>query len=387
MSETKVSLRYVTPVLMSFFVMSFCDLVGIGVDRVKLDFSLSNALAQLIPSAVFLWFFILSVPVGILQGRLGKRNVLNLGMLITAGGLFIPLIYYSFSSVLFAFALLGIGNTIVQVSANPLLVDVVPASKRSSFLSLSQFIKAVGSMIAPPLAGWTAAQFGDWKIIFIAFGLVSLLAVGWLALTPLEESKNLENRPTFRSSFRLLLNRYILMMVAGIFLVVGIDVGINAFSGQFLLDKFSSDRMLAESARSLYFLGKMIGTFGGAIMLVRFSSPKFLFWSSVTGLISILFLLVAPSDLAALIIIFIIGVGVANIFPLIFSLTVEKYPLRANEISGLMIMAVSGGAVLPPLMGWISDMSGQVIWGMLLLPASAGYLVFVSLMNQKSKAY
>jgi fucose permease len=386
MLETKVSLRYATPVLMSFFVMSFCDLVGIGVDRVKLDFSLSNALAQLIPSAVFLWFFILSVPVGILQGRIGKRNVLNLGMLITAGGLFIPFIYYSFSSVLLAFALLGIGNTIVQVSANPLLVDVVPASKRSSFLSLSQFIKAVGSMIAPPLAGWTAAQFGDWKIIFIAFGVVSLLAVGWLALTPLEEIKISENRATFSSSFKLLLDRYIFMMVAGIFLVVGIDVGINAFSGQFLLDKFSSDRMLAESARSLYFLGKMVGTLGGAVMLVRFSSPKFLFWSSVTGLISILVLLVAPSDLAAVIIIFIIGLGVANIFPLIFSLTVEKYPLRANEISGLMIMAVSGGAVLPPLMGWISDMTGQVILGMLLLPASAGYLLLVSLINQKSKA-
>jgi fucose permease len=386
MLETKVSLRYVTPVLMSFFVMSFCDLVGIGVDRVKLDFSLSNTLAQLIPSAVFLWFFILSVPVGILQGRIGKRNVLNLGMLITAGGLFIPFIYYSFSSVLLAFALLGIGNTIVQVSANPLLVDVVPASKRSSFLSLSQFIKAVGSMIAPPLAGWTAAQFGDWKIIFIAFGVVSLLAVGWLALTPLEEIKISENRATFSSSFKLLLDRYIFMMVAGIFLVVGIDVGINAFSGQFLLDKFSSDRMLAESARSLYFLGKMVGTLGGAVMLVRFSSPKFLFWSSVTGLISILVLLVAPSDLAAVIIIFIIGLGVANIFPLIFSLTVEKYPLRANEISGLMIMAVSGGAVLPPLMGWISDMTGQVILGMLLLPASAGYLLLVSLINQKSKA-
>jgi fucose permease len=386
MLETKVSLRYVTPVLMSFFVMSFCDLVGIGVDRVKLDFSLSNTLAQLIPSAVFLWFFILSVPVGILQGRIGKRNVLNLGMLITAGGLFIPFIYYSFSSVLLAFALLGIGNTIVQVSANPLLVDVVPASKRSSFLSLSQFIKAVGSMIAPPLAGWTAAQFGDWKIIFIAFGVVSLLAVGWLALTPLEETKISESRATFSSSFKLLLDRYIFMMVAGIFLVVGIDVGINAFSGQFLLDKFSSDRMLAESARSLYFLGKMVGTLGGAVMLVRFSSPKFLFWSSVTGLISILVLLVAPSDLAAVIIIFIIGLGVANIFPLIFSLTVEKYPLRANEISGLMIMAVSGGAVLPPLIGWISDMTGQVILGMLLLPASAGYLLLVSLINQKSKA-
>ncbi len=52
-------MKFVTPVLMSFFVMSFCDLVGIGVDRVKIDFTLSNTLAQLIPSAVFLWFFVL----------------------------------------------------------------------------------------------------------------------------------------------------------------------------------------------------------------------------------------------------------------------------------------------------------------------------------------
>ncbi len=241
-------------------------------------------------------------------------------------------------------------------------------------------------MVAPPLAGWTAAQFGDWKIIFIVFGVVSLLSVTWLALTPIEETKISEERASFSSSFRLLLNGYILMMVAGIFLVVGIDVGINAFSGQFLLDKFSSDRMLAESARSFYFLGKMVGTLGGALMLVRLSSRKFFFWSSVTGLISILLLLIAPSDLAAVIIIFIIGLGVANVFPLIFSLTVEKYPFRANEISGLMIMAVSGGAVLPPLMGWISDTTGQVTWGMLLLLFAAAYLVVVSLINQKSKA-
>lgn len=386
MSEKKISLRYVTPVLMSFFVMSFCDLVGIGVDRVKLDFSLSNTLAQLIPSAVFLWFFVLSVPVGILQDRLGKRNVLNLGMLITAAGLFIPFVVYSFSSVLFAFALLGIGNTVVQVSANPLLIDVVPATRRSSFLSFSQFIKAVGSMIAPPLAGWTAAQFGDWKIIFIVFGVVSLITTVWLALTPVKESKISEERATFSSSFRLLLNGYIFMMVAGIFLLVGIDVGINAFSGQFLLDKFSSDRIFAESARSIYFFGKMLGTFGGAVMLTVFSSRKFFFWSSVTGLLSILVLLFAPSGTTAAIIIFIIGVGIANIFPLIFSLTIEKYPLRANEISGLMIMAVSGGAVLPPLMGWISDTTGNVTSGMLVLLASAAYLLFVSLINQKSKA-
>ena len=146
----KLNFTYVIPVLVSFFVMSFCDLVGIGVDRVKVDFGLSNTLAQLIPSAVFVWFFILSVPVGILQDRIGKRNMVNIGMGITAIGLFIPFLFYTFTTVLFGFALLGIGNTIVQVSANPLLVDVVPSNRTSSFLSFSQFIKAIGSMIAAP---------------------------------------------------------------------------------------------------------------------------------------------------------------------------------------------------------------------------------------------
>lgn len=378
-------MKFVTPVLMSFFVMSFCDLVGIGVDRVKMDFTLSNTLAQLIPSAVFLWFFVLSVPVGILQDRIGKRTVLNIGMLITAMGLFFPYFFYSFETALFGFVLLGIGNTIVQVSANPLLVDVVPANRRSSFLSFSQFVKAIGSMIAAPLAGWLALQFGDWKLLFLVFGVVSLLSVVWLYFTDIDETKNTEKRATFASSFALLGNGYISLMVLGIFLVVGIDVGINAFSGQFLLAKFNSAQTFAESGRSVYFFGKMLGTFGGAILLAKLSTRKFFLGSTILGLISILALIFAPADSLAMVLIFVIGLGVANIFPIIYSLTVEKYPLRANEISGLMIMAVCGGAVLPLLMGWISDLSGNVTTAMMVLVAAISYLLFVSVFSLRSK--
>lgn len=379
-------MKYVVPVLMSFFVMSFCDLVGIGVDRVKIDFELSNTLAQLIPSAVFLWFFVLSVPVGILQDRIGKRNVLNLGMVITALGLFFPYFFYSFEMALLGFAMLGIGNTIVQVSANPLLVDVVPSNRRSSFLSFSQFVKSIGSMIAAPLAGWFALQFGDWKLLFLVYGIVSLLVVAWLYFTKIEETKNTEERATFASSFKLLGNGYISTMVLGIFLVVGIDVGINAFSGQFLLTKFGSEQTFAESGRSIYFFGKMLGTFGGAILLSKISTRKFFLWSSIIGLASILSLIFAPSENAAMVIIFIIGLGVANIFPIIFSLTVEKYPLRSNEISGLMIMAVCGGAVLPLLMGWISDMTSSVTAAMMVLVVAIAYLLIVSLFSGKNSA-
>lgn len=386
MSKSAIPMKFVTPVLMSFFVMSFCDLVGIGVDRVKMDFNLSNTLAQLIPSAVFLWFFVLSVPVGILQDRIGKRTVLNIGMLITAIGLFFPYFFYSFEMALFGFAMLGIGNTIVQVSANPLLVDVVPANRRSSFLSFSQFVKAIGSMIAAPLAGWLALQFGDWKLLFLIFGVVSLLSVVWLYFTEIEETKNTEKRATFASSFALLGNGYISMMVLGIFLIVGIDVGINAFSGQFLLTKFNSAQTFAESGRSVYFFGKMLGTFGGAIMLTKLSTRKFFLGSTILGMISILALIFAPADSVAMVLIFVIGLGVANIFPIIYSLTVEKYPLRTNEISGLMIMAVCGGAVLPLLMGWISDLTGNVLTAMMVLVAAISYLLFVSLFSAKSKA-
>ena len=386
MEKSKISYQFLFPVLLSFFVMSFCDLVGIGVDRVKTDYpDISNTLIQLIPSAVFLWFFILSVPVGILQDRIGKRNVLNLGMLVTALGLFVPYFFYSFSTALIGFALLGIGNTIVQVSANPLLVDVVPSNRRSSFLSFSQFIKAIGSMVAAPFAGFLAGQFGDWKLIFLVFGIVSLLSVIWLYFSKIEETVNTEKRATFGSSFKLFGNGYITAMVIGIFLVVGIDVGINAISGQFLLAKFNCEQTFAESGRSVYFFGKMLGTFGGALLLAKVSSRKFFFWSSIVGLASIVGLIFAPTQMSAMVIIFIIGLGVANIFPLIFSITVGKFPTRANEISGLMIMAVSGGAAIPPLMGWIQDSTGKATATIFVLVACAIYLLGLSLFQKKEE--
>ena len=213
---------------MAFFVMSFVDLVGIGVDRVSKDMNLSATVAQLIPSAAFLWFFILSVPVGVLQSRLGKKAMLNIGMGVTALGLLVPFFLYSFPMVLTGFALLGAGNTIVQVSANPLMVDVVPGNRASSFLSFSQFVKAIGSMLGAPLAGLFAARFGNWKILFLVFGIVSILSVVWLGTTKIEETKVEGYKATFASSFRLLGNGFVVLLVLSIFLVVGVDVGFNS---------------------------------------------------------------------------------------------------------------------------------------------------------------
>ncbi len=380
MDTRKISLFIVTPVLFSFFVMSFCDLVGIGVDNAKADFQLSNTLAQLIPMAVFVWFFVLSVPIGILQDRIGKRNMVNIGMFITALGLFLPFIFYTFATLLTGFVFLGIGNTIIQVSANPLLIDVVPSSRRPSYLSFAQFVKAVGSMAAPYLATFFAVRFGDWKLVLLVFGGFSLLSMVWLHLTPVRETISTGPKASFSTSLQLLKVPFIVLMVLAIFFLVGIDVGINSSSGQFLMDKLGMDPEPAKQGRSLYFFGKMLGTFLGALLLTRIASGKFLLYSALATLITILVFIWAPTAAIALTLMFLMGMASSNIFPLIFSLTAGKYVTRANEISGLMIMAVSGGAFIPPIVGQISDLGG-ITAGMYVFVACAAYLVFVAIYN------
>ncbi len=384
MNEKKIEMRQVIPVLLSFFVMSFVDLVGIGKDRVAGDLELSEFILGLIPFSAFIWFFFLSVPVGILQARVGKKLMLNIGMAVTGVGLLIPFFFYSFATVLTGFTLLGIGNTIVQVSANPLLVDVVPGNRVSSFLSFSQFIKAIGSMIAAPLAVLFASRFGDWKLLFLVYGIVSLLSVLWLGNVKINESAITEKAPSLASAFRLLGNSFVLMMVLVIFLVVGIDVGFNYFSGTFLTEKFGIGADAAQTGRSVYFFGRMLGTFAGALMLTKLSSRKGFLYSALISIATIVLILIIPSKAAAWVLVFLLGLGVANIFPLAFSLTIQKYPERGNEISGLMMMAISGGALIPPVIGLVSDSLG-VNAGMGVLLLCAAYILIVSWVIIKKK--
>jgi fucose permease len=173
-------------------------------------------------------------------------------------------------------------------------------------------------------------------------------------------------------------------MVLGIFFLVGIDVGINSLSGQFLMQKIGMDPEPAMQGRSLYFFGKMLGTFLGALLLTRIASGRFLLVSALATLTTIVVFIFSPGALMALALMFLMGMASSNIFPLIFSLTAGNYPGRTNEISGLMIMAVSGGAFIPPLAGKISDLF-TISVGMYVFVACAVYLVFVSIYSLSKK--
>jgi fucose permease len=121
----------------------------------------------------------------------------------------------------------------------------------------------------------------------------------------------------------------------------------------------------------------MLGTFAGAILLTKISSRRFFMWTSLLGILCFLAIILVKSSALAWILIFMIGLAVANIWPLVFSIAIEKYSDRSNEISGLMMMAISGGAVIPLLVGWVSDFSNAAL-GMTVLLAGMVYLLAVS---------
>jgi fucose permease len=104
----------------------------------------------------------------------------------------------------------------------------------------------------------------------------------------------------------------------------------------------------------VFFAGETIARLTGAIVLNWIKSRPFLLLVTLVSLTGVLGLLVAPVYILALVAVFVIGLGAGNMFPVIFSLALEKMPDRANEISGLLIMAVSGGAFIPPVMGFVS---------------------------------
>jgi fucose permease len=355
--------------------MGFVDLVGIATNYVKQDFKLSDTLANLLPMTLFLWFAVLSVPTGLVMNKLGRKKTVILSMVITFLAMMIPMISYSFPMMLVAFGLLGIGNTIIQVSLNPLLTNVVAGDRLTSSLTLGQFIKAIAAFLGPIITGIAAASFGNWKLIFVIFAVITVLSALWLWSTQIHEEPVNQSGSSFGSSFSLLKDKTILMLFLGIIFVVGVDVGLNTTIPKFLMERCNILLEKAGLGTSLYFVARTIGAFAGAILLVKLSGRKFFIWSMLAAIPALVVMLLTSNLWIILAMVFIIGFAVANVFSIIFSAALKKRPDRANEISGLLIMGVAGGAIIPLIMGITSDSFGQA-GGLSILMVALGYLLF-----------
>ena len=383
----EISLRKILPVMFGFFIMGFVDIVGVSTSYVKNDFAgMNDTMVNLISLSCFLWFFLLSIPTGMLMNRIGRKKTVLLSFALHVAAMIVPLAAYDFTAVLIAFALIGIGNTLLQVSLNPLVTNVIAGDKLTGTLTLGQFVKAVSSFLGPIIAAAVTGSFLGWKMIFPIYAAISLLALVWLWLTPIAEQKVASADISIGHTFSLLKDKYIVAFFIGILVLVGVDVGMGITFPKLLMERCNLPLTDAGMGNSVYFFARTVGAFLGGILLMKLPERKFFAASvfvALAGLAGMIFLHGLWSILAC---VAVFGIGYANLFSIIFSISIQRVPERANEVSALLIVGVAGGAVIPPVLGVITDAFGSQGAAIIALSVVWLYLVFlIGAINAHSK--
>ncbi len=357
-------------VMLCFFCMGFVDLVGTASNYVKAEQDLSDSVANILPSLVFFWFLIFSVPTSVLMNKIGKKNTVLLSLVVTALSLLLPVFGNSFPLMLVAFSLLGIGNTLMQTSLNPLMALISGGKNLASQLTFGQFIKAIASFMAPLIAGWgykaLIPTFGlDWRILFAIYFIFSVVATLLLWSTPIDGDQKADKElpavgTQFVNCFRLLGVPVVLLSFLGIMCHVGIDVGTNTTAPKLLIERVGMTLDEAGFATSLYFIFRTIGCLTGSYFLRVLKTRTFFIISVVMMAASMLLMCFGDTKTLLYIGIALVGYGNSNIFSMCFAQALTAMPEKQNEVSGLMIMGLFGGTIFPLLMGFASDAMGQI---------------------------
>lgn len=395
MNNSNNSKLTLIPVMITFFTMGFVDLVGAVSNNMQEDFGLSDSAANFFPSLVFFWFLIFSVPTGMLMNKIGRKKTVLISIIITTLAVFMPL-FDSFMPtkegqlwlMYVSFSLLGIGNAVMQTSINPLVTMIVKGHLAST-LTFGQFVKAIASFIAPLIAAWgattTAPLLGlSWRILFLLFFLVGMIATLSLAFTHIEEEPGDEKASGFVDCLKMLGSPLILLSFIGIMCHVGIDVGTNAVAPKILLERLGEpgDSLSKfEYATSLYFAFRTLGCFTGSIIMRKLNIRTFFAIIVVMMGLSMIGFVFGTEQWELWAAIALVGYGNSNVFSIVFSQAMLSEPEKKNEVSGLMIMGLFGGTVFPLLMGFASDAAKAAgamypqVWAAVVMAIGVVYLL------------
>jgi len=375
------------PIFLAFFLMGLADAMGPMSDAVGKEYQISKFLSTLMPFFVFIAFAVFSVPGGLLAARIGKKKLLLLGLGLNAVACLIPSIQTpSFPVLLACIFLLGIGTTFLQVSGNPIMRDVSAEGGYSRNLAFAQGIKGLGSASSTYLVtAVTSIAFiasMGWRGTFpLFFVLMSVAFVGVL-LVRVQETKA-DVPPSIGSSLGLLKQPVFALAVLGIFLYVGAESSMGTFLFPGLKDIGVSEQTASKFGPAMFFLLLTIGRLLGGVVLTVMSARTCFRLSALLGMVGAGAIMIGSPALAFAGV-FAAGLGFANIWPMLFSITVEEKPECANELSGLMCMAISGGAIIPLIM---SKLVGPLKSMAFIIPAACfAYLFLLSLKGGRKPA-
>lgn len=411
-SSRKAALAVVTSL---FFMWGFVTVLNdVLVPHLKSIFGLQYRSASLIQSAFFLAYFVFSIPAAKLIDRSGYKRTMVVGVVIMGIGalLFIPAAMVpSYPLFLCALMVLAGGITALQVAANPYVAVLGPPQTASSRLNLAQAFNSLGTAIAPYLGGAlilsTAAKSADVlqqlspealhayrvqeassvKLPYLIIGIALIALGGAISAFKLPPMPGAEHHDrddkTLKNLWRF---RHLVLGIVGIFVYVGAEVSI----GSFLINYFSQpnigniSEMAAAKYVSLYWLGAMVGRFIGSAVLQRVRTGTVL---GIAALMACALVCVSFLSFGQVAMWSIILVGLFNsvMFPSIFTLGIAELGPLTGDASGLLIMAIVGGAAIPFAMGSLADRIG--LHHAFILPAICYlYIVYYAFRGSKPHA-
>ena len=372
------------------------------IPHLKEIFELTYVQAMLIQFCFFTAYAIMSIPMGHLVGKIGYKNGVIGGFLLTAVGclLFYPAAdSQSYPTFLGALFILASGVTLLQVAGNPYVTLLAKPGKESATLTLVQAFNSLGTTIAPIIGAHfiladaaqkasKAEQIASVQIPYLGLaGLLILLAV-FVKMIRLPDARKIaveESEHNHDGKTSVWQYKHLILGVVGIFCYVGAEVSIGSFMVNIL--GFLKGLSHAEGAKllSYYWGGAMVGRFLGSAVMARVAPNRYLaFNASVATALLVIAIMVGKGN-ADIAMWALIAIGFFNsiMFPTIFSLATKNLGKFTNSASGILCTAIVGGALIPVLQGKIADDFGMMI--SYVAPAVCYlYIVFFALKGYKA---
>jgi FHS family L-fucose permease-like MFS transporter len=375
------------------------------IPHLKAIYTLTYLQAMLVQFCFFGAYFIVSLPAGALIRRLGYQKGAVAGLLVAAAGcaLFYPASKGGYGLFLFAFFVLAAGITVLQVAANPYVTVLGPAATASSRLTLTQAFNSLGTTVVPALGGLlilSASTLGADRLAALApaeqaayraheaasvqgpylalAAALALLAV-LFALARLPKIGQPADTAGPQAGGSALSHRHLVLGAIAIFLYVGGEVSIGSFLVNFLGESQVAGMAPARAASyvSLYWGGALLGRFIG-FAVMRFVSPgKTLAFNAVAAIALVLVAILTQGQVAMWAI---LAVGLFNsiMFPTIFSMALHGLGRHTGQGSGILCMAIVGGAIVPFAQGMLADAIG--VQPSFFVPAACyGFILYFGL--------
>jgi FHS family L-fucose permease-like MFS transporter len=386
-TESSVEASYTGPfviVTALFFIFGFITTLNMAlVPYLRSIFNLDYAWAMLADSAFFLAYFIFSAPTSKLIEIIGYKRTMVVSLFVQVVGalLFVPAaMLINFPLFLSAVFIVGAGVTGLQTAANPYVVILGPEHSAPMRLTLAQAFNSIGAALAPLVAGAfiltdpaklasqaSIANTVKQPYIFISAGLLLLgFAVAFMHLPPVTQTQTFrpgKKEPMqTRSIWRY---RHTVLAALGIFLYVGVEVGLASIAVNYFKNQGMSSAKTASFLVSLYWLGALVGRLLGSWILTRFQSGRLLGIFGIAAA-ALLFASMLSSGQVAIWTLVLCGFFNSIMFPNIFASGVAGLGPMTSKGSGLIMSACVGGAVIPFLLGALADKIG--IQGAFVLP-------------------